>query len=66
MLRIVCEAVGPPVGTADIQVHNDVRTTLMARERQWAAWQGFDQAAGQDARPVNLENARRRSRRKGG
>ena len=36
-LRILCEAVGPPVGTPDIQVHNDVWTTLMARKRPWAA-----------------------------
>ena len=66
-LQILCEAVGPPVGTADIQVHNDVWTTLMARKCRWAARQGFDREVGQDPRPVDLEHARRRVRwRKGG
>ena len=59
--------VGPPVGTADIQVHNDIWTTLMARKRRWAARHGFDREAGQDARPVDLEHAGGRIRwRKGG
>ena len=58
-LQILCEAVGPPVGTADIQVHNDVWATLMARKRRWAAHQGFDREAGQDSWSVDLENARR-------
>ena len=66
-LQILCEAVGLPVGTTDIQVHNDVWTTLMARKHRWAAQQGFDREAGQDARPMDFENARRRIRwRKGG
>ena len=44
-LLILCEAVGPPLGTTDIQLHKDVWTTLMARKRRWAARQGFDREA---------------------
>ena len=66
-LQILCEALGRPVGTTDIQMHNDVWTTLMARKRRWAARQGFDRKAGKDSRPVDLESARRRIRwKKGG
>ena len=54
-LQIICEAVGHPIGTADIQVHNDVWSTLMARKRQSAASQGFDREMGQKSRPVDSE-----------
>ena len=48
-------------------MHNDVWITHMARKRRWAARQGFDREAGQLARLVDLEHARRRIRwRKGG
>ena len=66
-LRVLCEAVGPPLGTTDIQVHNDVWDTLVARKRRWAARQGFDREACHDVWPLDLEHARRHIRcRKGG
>ena len=66
-LQILCEVVGPPVGTADIQVHNVMSTTLMALKRRWVTQQWFDRKAGQDSTPVDLESARRRIRwKKGG
>ena len=48
-LQVLCKAMGPPVGTADIQVHNEVWTTWMARKRHWATRPGFDREAGQDS-----------------
>ena len=36
-LWILSEAVGPAVGTTDIQAHNDLWTTLMARKCRLAA-----------------------------
>ena len=57
-LHVLCEAVDLPVGTGDIQVHNEVWTTPMARKRRWAARQGFNREAGEVSTPLDLESAR--------